>query len=232
MTTTKAMKSSVKRYTRYISPMPGVLEFYPDDIRKIADNNEYISKGLYDNQFMVITAIPGPASDKPAGYTVQVFDPSNGVTPDALVAQLEIKPNEPFVYCHRWGKPPELYVITAPTFLKDKIAWALGGTRNRHEKHTTNELRDHYEMLLAAYVERGRTDDYTPRRFFYNNFEAVVSFEEDGTADRNNSAYHIKGWPTIEECIDVLEKAKQYDGWLFSSVSKINYVLSLISPQK
>ena len=74
MTTYK--KSSVRHYTHYMSPMPGVLEFYPDDIRKIADNNEYVSRGLGDNQFLVITTIPGSASDKPAGYTVQVFDPS------------------------------------------------------------------------------------------------------------------------------------------------------------
>lgn len=230
MTTYK--KSSVRHYTHYMSLMPGVLEFYPDDIRKIADNNEYVSRGLGDNQFLVITTIPGSTSNKPSGYTVQVFDPSNGVNPDAVVAQLEIKPNQPFVYCHRWGKPPELYVINVPTYLKDKVAWALGATRNRHEKRTINELRDHYEALLTAYVEHDRTDDHTPQRYTYKSFEAVVSFKEDGVADRNNSAYYIKGWPPIDECIEVLNMARRRDGWFFSSISKIDYVLSLISPQK
>lgn len=209
--------------------MPGVLEFFPDDIRKIADNNEYVSKGMYDNQFIVITAIPGNASDALAGYHVQVFDPSNGVTPDALVAQLEIKPNEPFVYCHRWNKAPELYVINAPVLLKDKIAWALGATRNRHEKRSINELRAFYDSLVVAYAEKGRDDEYTPRRYSYKNFEAVVSFNEDGTADRNNSAYYIKGWPTIEEGIEVLEVARRHDGWFFSSTAKIDYILGLIT---
>lgn len=226
------MYKSIVKKPRYISLMGGVLEFYPDDIKKIAENNEYLSNGLANDQFMVIEAKPGPASDQPGGYRVSIYSPSNGVEPDKTIAHLDIGPNDAFVYYNRRKQSvPELHKITPPTLLKDKVAWALGATKKLNEKRSMHDLRAHYDSLLTAYVARERTDDHTPRRFFYKNFEAVVNFNEDGTADRNNSAYYIKGYPTVEEALEVLHAAIRHNGWLFSSVSKINYIISLITPK-
>jgi len=228
-----ATKSTVVKHSRYTSPLRGVLEFYPESIKKIAYRGEYISRGLAHNQFLVITAKPGPSSDKPAGYHVEVYSPSNGTNPDCTVAQLDIGPNNAFVYYNRRGThTPELYILNTPELLRDKVAWALGASRKYNEKRSMNDLRAHYEMLLTAYVEKDREDPYQPRRFSFKNFEAVVSFDEHGEADRNNSAYYIKGYPTYEEALEVLEAAKRRDGWYFSSVEKINYVISLIKANK
>lgn len=215
------------KYKRGISPLAGVVEFYPDDIRQIADNNEYISVGLLHNHMIGIVAIPGNSSDKPNGYTITVYDPDRTNT---AVAQLEIGPNDAFVYyCRRGEFIPDLHTINTPLMLKDKIAWALGATRKINEKKTLNDLRSYYEDELTKHVEADKPGDWAPHRISYGRFNCVLVYDGEDKPSRTRSMYAIEGFPTKEEAIAVLNHAKELDGWFFSSKAKINYVLSLIT---
>lgn len=227
------MYKSIEKFTRGISYIPGVVEFYPEDIRKIADNCENIKKGLR-SRLMTITHIPGGSSDKPTGYHVEVYaDPilaeCTEMTP---LAKIDVGPNDAFTFYDRTqnGKiVTKLYKITPPALLKDRVAWALGATKKQNEKRTLDDLRKHYETLLTAYVISERADGHEPIRVFRGNFEAVIDFDEDGTANRNSSAYFIKGYPTKDEALDLLKFVRRRNGWYFSSIAKIDYMIDLIN---
>lgn len=227
------MYKSIEKFTRGSSYIPGVVEFYPDDIKQIADRGENIKKGLR-SRFMVITHIPGASSDKPAGYHAEVYaDPMfSESTEIAPLAKIDVGPNDAFTFYDRVQNSKivtKLYKITPPALLKDRVAWALGATKKQNEKRTLDDLRKHYETLLTAYVISERTDGHEPIRVFHGNFEAVIDFDEDGTANRNSSAYFIKGYPTKDEALDLLKFVRRRNGWYFSSIAKIDYMINLIN---
>lgn len=213
--------------------MKGILEFYPESIKKLAENNTILTAGLARDQIMTFSIIPGRTSLHADGYHIEVYSPSDGEHPDEPIAQLDVQTDDSFVYYNRAGsKVPELYTLILPMKLRNKVSWAIGFSRRTNGKHSRIELRNHYDLLKYYYERDGRSDGHVPEYFSHGKFSAVVPYNSDGVPLLSNSAFHVNGYPTYDEAMDMLHAVKRVDGWYFSTPEKIQYVINQVEKNK